>query len=440
MLAQLRCATFWMLDFFKGREVRRAYCDIKEIDHLDADDKYIEQYQKQAWENLRQHACITTEFYKNLDDKQLSEFPIIDKNQIKSNQGKFMSSAFDKKNLYQMATSGSTGTPFICFQNKEKKRRVNAEIIYYSEKAGYKLGSNLSYIRTIVRRVQKSKIKQLLQNQTLINCMNLDDSGIEVILEQLKNFSRGNKVTLLAYGSTYTAIKNYINKHPNIKSDDIHISGMISGSDMLFNETREVLENFFHCKMVSRYSNEENGVLGQDEGINNVFTVNEANYVVEILNEAGQPLPYGQVGRIVVTDLYNYAMPMIRYDTGDAGAIEIVNINGRTKRVISKFAGRQVDMIYDTKGNLLSPFSITNHMWQFNDIKQFQFIQTGATNYKLKLNILAEDKASLEKKVIDVIKNIVGQDAEISVIYVDEIPCLKSGKFRYIANEWRVKS
>jgi len=59
-----------------------------------------------------------------------------------------------------METSGSTGTPFTCFQDLGKKLRVKAEVIYYSEKAGYSLGNNLIFLRVITKESQKSKIKQ----------------------------------------------------------------------------------------------------------------------------------------------------------------------------------------------------------------------------------------------------------------------------------------
>ena len=90
---------------------------------------------------------------------------------------------------------------------------------------------------------------------------------------------------------------------------------------MLFDNTRMSLEQAFHCKCVSRYANEENGFLGQDYTKNNIFIPNRANYYIEILKlDSEESAELNEVGRIVVTDLYNYAMPMIRYDTGDFGA------------------------------------------------------------------------------------------------------------------------
>ena len=436
MSLNLRSMAYWTLDQIKGSPVKRAYIDIKKIDQMNSTDPFIAQYQQTAWKSLKNHACATTPFYQHIVADRLEDFPVIDKNMIKQDSDHFLSSSYTKESLIQMPTSGSTGTPFICYQNAYKKRRVNAEIIYYSEKVGYQLGQNLSYIRTVVRQVGKSAWKQFLQNQTLIQCGHLDNKGIESVFSALEKRSRLFKCTVLAYGSTYAAMKDYIIKHNVQNRSCMHITGLISGSDMLYDETRSTLMQYFNCNMVSRYSNEENGVIGQDEGINNIFSLNEADYIVEILDQNGCPVPDGTIGRIVVTDLFNYGMPLIRYDTGDAGAIKTIDINGRKKRVICNFVGRMVDMIFDTQGRTLSPHVITNNMWKFTQVRQFQFIQTQKMQYRLRLNI-APDAREVEAEILKTLREIVGENAMISVEYVEQIPALKSGKFRYVMNDWQ---
>ena len=431
----MRNKGFWIMDAIKGGPVKAAYNDIKKIDEMDSDNPFIKEYQEQAWQTLKEKACSNTKAYANYVDYEFSQFPIISKQDIRSSQDDYISSEFEKEKLVQMSTSGSTGTPFVCYQNSGKKRKVNAEIIYYTEKVGYKLGENLSYIRTIVKQNKKSKLKQFVQNQTLIHCSYLNDSGIEEIIDQLRKHSQNGAVTLLAYGSTYTALKDYFIKNKITGLENCHISGAVSGSDMLFDETREVVSQVFgKVPVISRYSNEENGVLGQDEGMNNVFCINEANYIIEIVDDNDKPVDDGTVGRIVVTDLYNYAMPMIRYDTGDMGAIRTFDINGRKKRCIYNFSGRKVDVIYDSEGNALSPHTITNYMWEFTEIRQFQLIQKNQNQYLLKLNVDASFQR--EEALSQTLKNILG-GMQLEIEYVDEIPVLSSGKRRYIINEWK---
>lgn len=431
----IREKLYWTLDYINGKKVKNAYELIKKIDHLDSGDEFITDYQSKEWHKLSQYASDNTQFYKIYKGKKFKQFPVITKNDIRSDQDKFISRKYEKSSLIKMSTSGSTGTPFVCYQNAEKKRRVNAEIIYYSEKAGYKLGSNLSYIRTVVRQVKKSGLKQFIQNQSLINCGKLSDSGIKEIIRSLQILSQKGDITLLGYGSTYKAICDFALRNNIKKFNKCKVNGIISGSDMLFDKTREKISKLFdNAIVVSRYSNEENGVLGQDEGINNIFTLNEADYIVEIVDEFGNTLPNGVLGRIVVTDLFNYAMPMIRYDTGDMGAIDIIEIGGRKKRCICNFSGRKVDVICNTSGEPLSPYVITNYMWSFPNITQFQIIQKGCNKYLLKLNV--PDSFGNTDKVVEVLKSQLGSDAIIDIEKVCEIPVLNSGKRRYIVNEY----
>ena len=67
------------------------------------------------------------------------------------------------------------------------------------------------------------------------------------------------------------------------------------------------------------------------------------------LNE-DKKIGFGQRGRIVITDLYNYATPLIRYDTGDVG---IMHLDENNHPYFSQVLGRKLDLIYDTKGNLV---------------------------------------------------------------------------------------
>jgi phenylacetate-CoA ligase len=139
----------------------------------------------------------------------------------------------------------------------------------------------------------------------------------------------------------------------------------------------------------------------------------------------------GMSGRIVITDYFNKAMPLIRYDTGDIG---IVNIDEESyELVLKKVEGRKMDMVFNTSGNLVSSFTITNNMWFYPEIKQYQFIQLTLESYKFKLN--TDQRFNREAELINEFKKHFGSDADITIEYVHEIPLLNSGKRRKVINE-----
>lgn len=433
MLNKLLCKTrnivFWFSDLLNDGHVKFAYNEIKKIDNMDAAD--IVSYHNQKFEKLASHAIETTDYYKDIKRDDVASFPIVNKSIIKANQKRFLSDKHKEDSLYEMSTSGSTGTPFTVYQDIVKKRRVNAEIIYYSEKAGYSVGNSLIYMRAITEKSQKSKFHQWIQNETLIDISYLDEKSIELIIDKIID-SSVNKSTILAYASTYDVLRDYFTRHGYSRAERANITGIISGSEMLFDDTRELLSKAFNCPVYSRYSNQENGVIGQDDTENNVFIINEANYIVEILDmRSDHPVCEGELGRIVITDLFNYAMPMIRYDTGDIGSITTVYKNGLWKKAITNFGGRKVDMVYDSFGNLLSPHAISTKFWGFSEIKLFQFIQESKKEYAVKI---VSDKFTGRSKLEQSLRSLLGNEASLKIESVNEIPLLASGKRKYIVN------
>ena len=98
---------------------------------------------------------------------------------------------------------------------------------------------------------------------------------------------------------------------------------VISGAEFLNETTRNNLKKVFGCNVVSRYSNQENGILAQELIDSNYFMINNASYHIEFLKiDSDQEAEIGELSRIVITDLFNFATPMIRYDTGDLAVVE----------------------------------------------------------------------------------------------------------------------
>lgn len=380
------------------------------------------------------HAKTTVPFYKDQKDTVLRNWPVVNKNILRSNGDSVLSGMYKKENLISMSTSGSTGTPFTSWQDGNKKKHVNAETLYYNGQIGFSIGKRIIYLRSVVSEVQKSDWQQFAQNIYLLDCNDLSDKGIKEKMRFIVKHSKDCGAMLMGYASTLTAFQKYFDKYGYDDVKGAKIYGVVSGSEMLYDATRSSIEKAFNCKCVSRYANEENGFLGQDWDKNNVFLMNRADYLVEILKiESDEPAEDEEVGRIVVTDLYNYAMPMIRYDTGDVGARVKVIHNGRERYAVGSFGGRIVDSVKDFNGNPVSPHAITNLMWKYKKIRQFQFVQKAKGKYQLILNVQKNDIN--EKELIQDYKKIFGQNSDFVVSYCDDIPVLASGKRRYIVNE-----
>ena len=434
LLEFARSVAFWTLDFLRGKQVRRAFQILKYCEDGIWSEDQIQKYQETQIQKLLTHAKSTVPFYKEQDDTNLEHWPVVDKNILRSNGDNVLSSIFNKNDLIQMSTSGSTGTPFTSWQDIKKKRHVNAETLYYNGKIGFSIGRRIIYLRSVVSEVQKSSFQQFAQNIYLLDCNDLSDNGIKAKLQFIVEYSKDCGAMVIGYASTLTAFQKYFDRYGYDDVKGANVYGVVSGSEMLYDATRASIEKAFNCRCVSRYANEENGFLGQDMEENNTFLMNRADYYIEVLKmTSNETAEDGEVGRIVVTDLYNYAMPMIRYDTGDVGALVKIKSDGYERYAIGAFGGRIVDTVKDSDGKLVSPHAITNLMWKYKQIKQFQFVQKAKGKYNLILNVKKNELS--ETELIKDYKKVLGERSVFEISYCDDIPVLASGKRRYIVNE-----
>lgn len=413
----IRRTGFWALDALKGGQIRKNYIDIKK--KMATNELNEEQLQK-----LLRHAIKTVPFYQAYGQKDFSEFPVITKNDIKSNWNPMHSNALRGHPVHYMSTSGSTGTPFTMEWDMGKRKRQLAELIYLNEIIGQKLGQPYIFFRVWTDRNRKSKKEAWMQNLTPIDILHLDDSVLEGARQRLKQKPYIN--SCLGYASTYEHLVRYLARCGDTPAD-FHCKVWVSGSECLTMETKKKIKEIVGCCIIDRFSNEENGFLAQSEDCSDIFKVNTASFKIEILKlDSDEPAAIGELGRIVITDLYGFAVPVIRYDNGDL-AIKHAEKDGWVTELKS-IQGRKVDVIYDTAGRVLTPHTWSVYMWKYDQLKQYQFIQEGAKEYTLKLN--GAKGIYEDAEIVSYLKSVLGNDAQITIEHVEGIPCLASGKFK----------
>lgn len=412
----IRRTGFWTLDRVKGGQIKKNYLDIK---------KRMENMQvnSEALDELLKYAVSTTPFYENIRSDDIRSFPVITKNLLKEKWNDFHSSAYNGP-VHLMSTSGSTGTPFTMEWDMGKRNRQLAELIYFNELAGQKLGQPYIYFRVWTDKNRKSKKEQWMQNLFPIDILHLDDQVLEEIRQRLK--SRPYINSCLAYASTYEHIIRYLRSQGDTP-EIFHVKSLISGSEVLGMEMKKMIKETMGCLVVDRYSNEENGFLAQTGDVSEDFKVNIASFFIEILKQdSDEDAEIGETGRVVVTDLYSRAVPMIRYDTGDL-AVKGSEKDGWTT-MLKSIQGRRVDVIYDTSGRKLTAHTWSVYMWKYDKLKQYQFIQEGQKEYLLKLN--GAEGIYDDEEIQEYLKTVLGNDAEIKIEHVTGIPVLASGKFK----------
>jgi phenylacetate-CoA ligase len=156
----------------------------------------------------------------------------------------------------------------------------------------------------------------------------------------------------------------------------------------------------------------------------------DESYIVEILIE-GKPAKPGETGEIVITDLNNYSVPLIRYRIGDL-AVAVDNTIacpcGRGLSRIGEIQGRTAALVYCNNGRWL-PGTFFAHFFKDYDslVLFFQVIQKDKSGFILKIakgNLW--NTKDWENLVLD-LRNYIG-DTQIQIEFVENIPLLKTGK------------
>lgn len=381
---------------------------------------------KELLSYARKHSAYYAELFAGRadDDISLLEFPVMNKTLLNEAYDQIYVDEYKGVKTHLMHTSGSTGIPFTVVQNLEKRDRHIADLKYFGELAGYHDHDPLCYLRA---KPTATQAEQEQQNIWQLDISNLSERNLSYYYQVM--LDRGC-TALMGYPSTLsTAAKLWARKFTNTS----RIQTIISTSETLTSETREELRSFFgnDVTIVARYSNTENGILGQETSEDH-YLLNWASYFFEILKmDSDEPAGPGELGRIVVTDLYNLAFPMIRYDTGDVGSLVFPETG---LPYLEQLFGRRMDLIYDTAGEVVSPFLLCRTMRLTHGIEQWQFIQKDPTHYVIRVAVTHGDNPILDTEIATY-KETLGNDAEISVEYVNEIPVMNSLKRKLIVSE-----
>lgn len=431
---------FWMNDFFHGSPIGKPYKNIKRI--METSECEGRLLVNAALELILKHAQEYSFYYRKYKSFNLKDYPVMNKalliehaDEIKIPEQYIPG---QKGTLFIQRTSGSTGTPFAVPQDTRKRERRIADLKYFNQLVGFKSHEPLIHLR-IWNQWQNKNVRQIRKEN--IYPFNIADMGEKRLKELCELIIATKCVAIRGYASSFDLLAKYVKNHSEYKFPHLRIC--IAGSEALGDDTRYNVKKFLGCEIISQYANEECGILSQERittaETNNVMYLNHADYIFEFLKlDSDKPAEYGELARIVITDLHNFAFPMIRYDCGDVGIMLPPDRYSNGYPILGRLYGRRMDVCFTTTGKPFSPMSIGRTLKHYDKIVQWQFIQKGAKTYVLKLIMNdCDDIQGYMVSAIDVLKTILGQDAEIVLDEVEDIPVLASGKRKPVVNEWK---
>ena len=205
--------------------------------------------------------------------------------------------------------------------------------------------------------------------------------------------------------------------------------------EVLEPEVRAACERVWGLPVVDAYSAKELGIIALQCPEHPHYHVQAENVLVEILDKDGKPCPPGEVGRLVVTDLHNFAMPLIRYEIGDYAEAGGPCPCGRGLPVITRILGRVRNLLTLPSGERIWPLYNSSSLGKIAPVRQAQLIQRSLEQIQVNLVVARPLTAAEEERLSDAIGRALGHPFALSFVYVEEIPRAASGKFEDFVSE-----
>ena len=375
--------------------------------------------------DILEYAKAHTGYYSGFEGKVLSDFPVVNKNTIRNDYDAFIVGT--KDGYIPHHTSGSTGTPFCAYQDRDSFIRRIATIKASNEEFGFHSCMPMLFLRSLeVPDENGSMLRyEKAQNIWYGYIAAYDDAEFGKVVK----FMHDRQIRFVkGYASVIERLTEYAERTGTVLPRGLVF---ITISEILTENVRSRIVDRLGLHVVSQYANEENGLLGQSvpDGPGTVFRLNRANCKIELLDlDSDRPAGMGQPGRVVVTDMTNRAMPMIRYDIGDV-AVCLEALPDGTPSVIRLLDCRHIDMIYDTGGRIV-PMVVPPEILELPSLRQLQFIQTDVKEYVLNLNLMSDSQDIDCGQMAQYIKNLLGQDATVHVNILDEMPQTSARKHK----------
>lgn len=442
-MTRLDSNSFYHFGFFVKHS--KDYNEIHKISDQEKLNDFVNGYLNKLLIHCYQNVPYYKRLFNGLNSSEIdinlftTKIPILKKDIIRKNFNDLTDVDLENRNYYLNASGGSTGEPVKIVQDSHYSKWANIALYYYykdiigvdelAEKKIILWGSESDLIsgktsltKNFLNKIHKTKFLNSFM-------MNEEDMGryIQEINTYKPNLIRGYA------GSLYE-----ISKFAEKKNIEVHSPKVIvSSAETLNDNMRSQIESVFGAKVYNFYGSREVSCLAGECSHGNLHVLNFKNYF-EVLDQKDKPVKNGEEGRFIVTDLHNYAMPLVRYEIGDTVILGPKKCKcGNILPTLKKVKGRITDHFILRNGTMVHGEYFTRFFSAGADyylkewVESFQIIQEDYEKIRILVVLNGSINESEQKEIEDKIRYVMGYSCEIKWEIVDEIPKTKSGKYIY---------
>jgi len=381
-------------------------------------------YYRQRWTNAGLHPDAV----RSLGD--LAQYPVLTKADIRAHGDQLRSDAFRDATVHSKTTSGSTGVPLTVLWNEESKAWKQACTLRSDQWSGWELGSRVARLwghGTAERGGWKARLRRFfVDRESYLNTLGIDRPRLRAFADHLRRRPPG---LLFGHAHSLYLFGAFVRKHC---PGTIRPDGVISAAMTLHDWQRAVIEEAFGRPVTNRYGCEEVSLIACECEEHRGLHLNADSVYCEVVPD--DRLSAGpKAGRLLVTDLTNRAMPLIRYQVGDVVIpSERTCACGRGLPLIEQVVGREADYVLTPAGALISGISLTDHFaTEIRGAAQVQIVQEKLTFLRLRMVPGEGFGPDSHQQIEALVRSTFGPQMRYEVELVDVIPPESSGKYRF---------
>jgi phenylacetate-coenzyme A ligase PaaK-like adenylate-forming protein len=395
-----------------------------------------------AVRDLLRHAQETVPFYERrfreagIDvatmraPEDLRRLQLLTKADIREHGHEMISRLFRDCKLTSKTTSGSTGVSLQVWVDEESMRFKWACRLRSDEWSGWRIGEPVAMIwgnPEYLKHGWRGRLRNsLIDRSRHLDTLKMDEG---TMARYAADLARRPPSLIFGHAHSVYLLAEFVRERGLAA---IRPTGIITSSMVLHEWQRRVIENVFACKVTNRYGCEEVSLIACECERHEGLHVNCDGVYVELIRD-GRPVGPGEPGSVVVTDLSNRAMPIIRYQVGDMAAwAEKPCSCGRGFPLLDRIEGREADYVTTARGELISGISLTeNFAVLVPGIAQVQIIQEEINRFTFRVVRGNDFGPESVRRIAELVAQRFGPDARYQCEYVVSIPQEPSGKYRF---------
>ncbi len=351
----------------------------------------------------------------------LSHLPALTKADIRAHAGELTSTEGDRSTWRVKTTSGSTGVPLKLYMDSPAVQWKTACTLRSDQWSGYRLGQRVAKVWGNPE-YRYEGVRGRLRNAVVDRAVYLDT--IHLTADRIRAFAgtltRHRPGLIFGHAHSLYLVAGELKKMGLM---DIRPDGVISTAMPLHAWQRPVIEHVFGTRVTDRYGCEETSLIASECEQHNGLHVAAESVLHEVPPD----------GKLLLTDLVNRAMPLIRYQVGDVATTAPGPCPcGRTLPRLGRIQGREADFVVTPAGTLISGISLTeNFALHIPGVEQLQLVQESRTLLRLRLVPGERFGHDSQAKIATLVADLFGPRMRHEVELVSAIPQEPSGKYRF---------